>query len=221
MLKNTFLFIFSDLEIIFSLYSVCLYPEILFTDLWPFSKNGNQIGDMVPILPVKTFYWHSKWNKMEHFGIIAGFYTKKLVWDEIFNIFHKSTHISFNIGLRMLNLHTLGHPFPSAGHIYSIKYWNPKKEEYWSIFVLPTGCKCHEISGCFGDTVTISCGPGDRKINILGDFYGLSPPDAEPKVCGYSNKDVCVVPSHSHSSVAKQVRRNSASFLKLYWTRLK
>ena len=43
---------------------------------------------------------------------------KKLVLDEIFNIFHKSTHISFKIGLIMLNIHTLGHPFPLAGHIY-------------------------------------------------------------------------------------------------------
>ena len=41
---------------------------------------------------------------------------KKLVWDEIFTIFHKITHISFNIGPRILNLHTLGHPFPLADH---------------------------------------------------------------------------------------------------------
>ena len=41
---------------------------------------------------------------------------KKLVLDEIFTIFHKITHISFNIDPRILNVHTLGHPFPSAGH---------------------------------------------------------------------------------------------------------
>ena len=43
---------------------------------------------------------------------------KKIVWDEIFTIFDKIIHISFNIGLRILNLHTLGHRFPSAGHKY-------------------------------------------------------------------------------------------------------
>ena len=42
----------------------------------------------------------------------------KLVLDEIFTNFHEITHISFNIGPRILNVHTLGHPFPSAGHIY-------------------------------------------------------------------------------------------------------
>ena len=46
---------------------------------------------------------------------------KKIVSDEIFIIFHKITHISFNIGPRILNLCTLGHPFPSAGHIYVSK----------------------------------------------------------------------------------------------------
>ena len=35
--------------------------------------------------------------------------------------FHKITQISFNIGLRILNLHTLGHPFPSAGHTILFK----------------------------------------------------------------------------------------------------
>ena len=43
---------------------------------------------------------------------------KKIVLDEIFTIFHKITYISFNIGPRILNVHTLGHPFPSAGHIF-------------------------------------------------------------------------------------------------------
>ena len=43
---------------------------------------------------------------------------KKLVWNGIFPIFNKITHISFNIGQRILNLHTMEHPFPSAGHIY-------------------------------------------------------------------------------------------------------
>ena len=42
---------------------------------------------------------------------------KKIVRDEIFTIFHKINYISFNIGLRISNLHTLGHPFPLAGHI--------------------------------------------------------------------------------------------------------
>ena len=41
---------------------------------------------------------------------------KKLVCDGIVNNFHKISHISFNIGPRIWNLHTLGHPFPSAGH---------------------------------------------------------------------------------------------------------
>ena len=40
----------------------------------------------------------------------------KIVLDEIYTIFHKITHISFNIGPRILNVHTMGHPFPLAGH---------------------------------------------------------------------------------------------------------
>ena len=43
---------------------------------------------------------------------------EKLVWDEIFTIINKITHISFIIGLRILNLHTLEHPFPLSGHKY-------------------------------------------------------------------------------------------------------
>ena len=57
MVKNTFLLIFSDPEIVFSLCFVCLDPEIRFLHLCSFLiKNygnmgchGNQIGCMVPI----------------------------------------------------------------------------------------------------------------------------------------------------------------------------
>ena len=63
---------------------------------------------------------------MELFWIIlsmtTGFYTKKIVLDEIVTIFHKIPHISFNIGPRILNVHTLGHPFPSAGHVWCRKH---------------------------------------------------------------------------------------------------
>ena len=42
--------------------------------------HGNQIEDIVAISLLKTFYWHSKWNKMEHFWRILSmtnrFYTK-------------------------------------------------------------------------------------------------------------------------------------------------
>ena len=81
--------------------------------------HGNQIGDMVPISLVKNVLL----NKMEQNGTFLDNFKydhwilhKRLVLDEIFTIFHKITHISFNIGLRILNVHTLGHPFPSAGH---------------------------------------------------------------------------------------------------------
>ena len=43
---------------------------------------------------------------------------KKLVIDEIVTIIHISTHISLNIGPRILNLHTPEYPFPLAGHNY-------------------------------------------------------------------------------------------------------
>ena len=43
---------------------------------------------------------------------------ENLVLDEIFTIFHKITHISFNICPGILNVNSLGHPFPSAGHIF-------------------------------------------------------------------------------------------------------
>lgn len=73
-----------------------------------------------------------------------------------------------------------------------------------SLCIFPLVASTHEISGCYGDTITISCS-ADEKINILGDFYGVSPPEAEHKICAYSENDICVVPSHSHTSVAKQV----------------
>ena len=42
--------------------------------------HGNQIEDIVAILLFKTFYWHSKWKKMECFWRILSmtnrFYTK-------------------------------------------------------------------------------------------------------------------------------------------------
>ena len=61
-----------------------------------------------------TFLDNSKYN----FWILQ----KKIVRGEFFSIFHKITHISFNIGLRILNLHTAGHPFPLAGQIYVYIY---------------------------------------------------------------------------------------------------
>ena len=86
------------------------------------SFHGNQMGDVVPFFTGKnvllTFQMEQNgtfWDNSKYDYLILH---TKLVWDEIFNIFHKSTHISFNIRLRMLNLDTLGHPFPSAGHIY-------------------------------------------------------------------------------------------------------
>ena len=42
---------------------------------------------------------------------------KKLVEDEYFTIFHKSTHIFLNIGHTISNPHTLEYPFSLAGHI--------------------------------------------------------------------------------------------------------
>ena len=82
--------------------------------------HGNQIGDMVPILLAKnvllTFQMEQNGTFLDNFKYDHWILHRKLVCDEIFTIFHKITHISFNIGPRMLNLHTLGHPFPSAGH---------------------------------------------------------------------------------------------------------
>ena len=85
--------------------------------------HGNQIGDMVPNLLVKnvplTFQFEQDGTSLDNSKYDYWILHKKLVWDEIFTIFIKITHISFNIGPRILNLHTLGHPFPSAGHIYA------------------------------------------------------------------------------------------------------
>ena len=56
------------------------------------SFHGNQVEDIVAILLLKAFYWHSKWNKMEHFwktlNMTTTFLHKKLVSDEIYTIFH-------------------------------------------------------------------------------------------------------------------------------------
>ena len=82
--------------------------------------HGNQIGDMVPILLMKnsllTFQMEQNGMFLDTFKNDYWILHKILVLDEIFTIFHKITHISFNIGPRILNVHTLGHPFPSAGH---------------------------------------------------------------------------------------------------------
>ena len=84
-------------------------------------SHGNQIGDTVPILLVKnvlsTFQMEQNGPFLHNFKYNYWILHKKLVLDEIFTIFHKITHISFNIGQRILNVHTLGHPFPSAGHV--------------------------------------------------------------------------------------------------------
>ena len=83
---------------------------------------GNQIGDMVPILLVKnvllTFQMEQNGTFLDNLKYDYWILHKKLDSDEIIPIVHKITHISFNIGPRILNVHTLGHPFPSAGHVY-------------------------------------------------------------------------------------------------------
>lgn len=68
------------------------------------------------------------------------------------------------------------------------------------------GAEGEEVSGCYGDTMEISCPLGQR-INILGDFYGLS----QAKKCTYSEDDVCVVPTFGHMSMSKQVCNGRAS----------
>ena len=87
------------------------------------SFHGNQIGHKVSMLLLKTFQWHPKWNKMELFwrilSVTTGFYTKKLVRDNLFTIFHKSINISLDIGLRILNPLTPEHLFPLAGELIS------------------------------------------------------------------------------------------------------
>ena len=86
------------------------------------SFHGNQIEDIVAILLLKTFHWHSKCIKMESFWrmfSMTRFYTKKLVLDEIYTIFQVA-HISLNNCPRISNPNTLEYPFPSAVHIYSL-----------------------------------------------------------------------------------------------------
>ena len=86
--------------------------------------HGNQIGHMVPILLVKnvlfTFQMEQNETSLDDFKCDYWIlHTKIEVLDEIFTIFHKITHISFNIGPRILNVHTMGNPFPLAGHIFT------------------------------------------------------------------------------------------------------
>ena len=56
---------------------------------------------------------------------------QQLVLDEIVTIFHKITHISFNIGPGILNVHTLGHPFLSAGHRYGTATFSNLQQKYF------------------------------------------------------------------------------------------
>ena len=84
--------------------------------------HGYLIGDMVLILLVTnillTFVMEQNRIFLDKFKYDYWILHKTIVLDEIFTIFHKITHISFNIGPRILNVHTLGHPFPSAGHLW-------------------------------------------------------------------------------------------------------
>ena len=73
--------------------------------------HGNQIGDMVPI-----FQMERNGTFLDNFKYDYWVLHQQLVLDETFTIFHETTHISFNIDPIILNVHTLGHPFPSAGH---------------------------------------------------------------------------------------------------------
>ena len=67
------------------------------------SFHGNQIGDMVPILLVKyilsTFQMEQNGTFVDNSKYDYWILHKKLVRDEIFNILHKITHISFNLDL--------------------------------------------------------------------------------------------------------------------------
>ena len=55
--KSTFLFIFSDPEVLFPLCFECYEPEIMFDeDDMNMGFHGNQIQDIVAILLLKTFY---------------------------------------------------------------------------------------------------------------------------------------------------------------------
>ena len=58
-----------------------------------------------------------------------------------------------------------------------------------------------EVSGCFGNVVEINCSPGER-INILGDFYGLS---VTSNSCVYNSGDnFCVITSPPHRSLVRR-----------------
>ena len=59
--KNTFTFIISDPEVVFPFCFKCLDPVIMLSNVYPFlimnfSFYGNQIGTIVPILLLKTFF---------------------------------------------------------------------------------------------------------------------------------------------------------------------
>ena len=85
--------------------------------------HGNQIGPKLLVRNVLlTFQMEQNRTFLDDFKYDYWILHKKLLPDEIFTIFHKIAHISFNIGLRILNLHTLGHPFPSAGHVCALPY---------------------------------------------------------------------------------------------------
>ena len=54
--------------------------HFFYKDHMNMSFHGNRIEDIVAILLLKTFHWHSKWNTMECFwrilSMTTGFYTK-------------------------------------------------------------------------------------------------------------------------------------------------
>ena len=84
MRKNIFSFIFSDQIVLFPLCFMLRSSNYVFPFAPIFPKdhmNMSYHGNQIAIFLLKTFFWHSKWNKMEHFwrilGMTTGFYTKR------------------------------------------------------------------------------------------------------------------------------------------------
>ena len=75
-----------------------LLVPIFHKDCMNMSFHGNQRADIAAISLHKTFYSHSKWNKMKRFWKILsmtfGFYKKKLVQNDNITIIHIFTHVS-------------------------------------------------------------------------------------------------------------------------------
>ena len=87
------------------------------------------------------------------------------------HFFHELTHISLNIGPRLLGPHTLEYPFPLADHIMSLFYAHKDtlllfEKNGWQTFEILYLPKDYTTPGLYGRPVILNT-KSKKKIKIM------------------------------------------------------